>query len=77
MRHRNRIRYHTCPPDPGLSGRRRMHVTVMQRVYQLTCSAVPLPGEDERLYVLAFVPAAQVAAAQQEGTAVTALLRRP
>jgi hypothetical protein len=54
-----------------------MHVTVMQRVYQLTCSAVPLPGEDERLYVLAFVPAAQVAAAQQEGTAVTALLRRP
>jgi PAS domain-containing protein len=63
--------------DPGLSGRRRMHVTVMQRVYQLTCSAVPLPGEDERLYVLAFVPAAQAAAAPQEGTAVTALLRRP
>jgi hypothetical protein len=36
-----------------------------------------LPGEDERLYVLAFVPAAQAAAAPQEGTAVTALLRRP
>ncbi len=35
-----------------------MHVTIMQRVYQLTSSAVPLPGEDERLYVVAFLPAA-------------------
>ena len=62
--------------DPGLSGRRKAHLTVMQRVYQLTCSAVPLPGEDERLYVLAFVPAAQVASADQETTAFT-LARRP
>jgi PAS domain-containing protein len=62
--------------DPGLSGRRKAHVTVMQRVYQLTCSAVALPGEEERLYVVAFVPAAQVAAADQDGTAYT-LARRP
>ena len=62
--------------DPGLSGRRKAHVTVMQRVYQLTCSAVALPGEDERLYVIAFVPAAQVATADQDGTAFT-LARHP
>jgi len=62
--------------DPGLSGRRKSHLTVMQRVYQLTCSAVPLPGEAERLYVLAFVPAAQVASADQDTTSYT-LARRP
>jgi PAS domain-containing protein len=62
--------------DPGLSSRRKSHLTVMQRVYQLTCSAVPLPGEAERLYVLAFVPAAQVASADQETTSYT-LARRP
>jgi len=63
--------------DPGLGGRRKAHVTVMQRVYQLTCSAVALPGEDERLYVVAFVPAALVAAADQEDATFTTLVRRP
>jgi len=63
--------------DPGLSGRRKAHVSVMQRVYQVTCSAIALPGEDERLYTVAFVPAARVAAADQDGTAFTTLARRP
>jgi PAS domain-containing protein len=63
--------------DPGLSGRRKAHVTVMQRVYQLTCSAVALPGEDERLYVVAFVPAALVAAADQDGSELATQVRRP
>jgi hypothetical protein len=63
--------------DPGLGGRRKAHVTVMQRVYQLTCSAVALPGEDERLYVVAFVPAELVAAADQEDATLTTRVRRP
>lgn len=63
--------------DPGLGGRRKAHVTVTQRVYQLTCSAVALPGEDERLYVVAFVPATLVAAADQEDATFTTLVRRP
>ena len=63
--------------DPGLGGRRKAHLTVMQRVYQLTCSAVVLPGEDERLYVVAFVPAALVAAADQDGSELTKQVRRP
>jgi len=62
--------------DPGLSGRRKLHVTVRSRVYQLTCSAVAVPGEDERLYVAAFVPAGQVSAPQQESGSFTSLGRR-
>jgi PAS domain-containing protein len=63
--------------DPGLSGRRKMHLTIMHRVYQVTSSAVVLPGEEARLYVLAFLPAAQVAAADQTSTTLTSLGRRP
>jgi PAS domain-containing protein len=66
-----------CWWDPGLSGRRKSFVQVMQRVYQLTSSAVPLPGEDERLYVVAFVPAAHVVTADQEGSTFTTRIRRP
>ncbi len=57
--------------DPGLSGRRKMHVMVTRRTYQVTSSAVLLPGEDARLYVLA-----QVAAVDQSITGLTALVRQ-
>jgi PAS domain-containing protein len=60
---------------PGLSGRRKMHLTITHRLYQLTSSAVLLPGEDERLYVLAFVPAAQAAAAEQSSTMRTPVVK--
>jgi len=63
--------------DPGLSGRRKMHVTVMRRVYQLTTSSVPLPGEDTRLYVVAFLPVARVAAADQSPVGSTTVVERP
>jgi PAS domain-containing protein len=63
--------------DPGLSGRRKMHVTVMRRVYQLTTSSVPLPGEDARLYVIAFLPVARVAAADQTPVGSTTVVERP
>ncbi|MBV8911038.1 MAG: hypothetical protein JOZ89_09780 [Gammaproteobacteria bacterium] len=51
--------------DPGLTGRRKLHVSISQRIYQLTSSSVTLPGEDERLYVVAFVPVARTAEAEQ------------
>jgi PAS domain-containing protein len=63
--------------DPGLGGRRKMHVTVMRRVYQVTTSAVALPGEDARLYVIAFLPVARVAAADQSSVASTTVVERP
>lgn len=62
--------------DPGLSGRRKMHMTIMQRVYQLTSSTVTLPGEDERLYVLALLPVALAAAADQSGAGFTTQAQR-
>jgi PAS domain-containing protein len=60
--------------DPGLGGRRKMHVTVMRRVYQVTCSSVALPGEEARLYVIAFLPAARVASADPGATGSTNLM---
>ena len=33
-----------------------MHVEILQRIYQVTSSAVALPGEEERVYVIAFLP---------------------
>jgi hypothetical protein len=48
--------------EPGLSGRRKMHVDIGPRVYQVTCSASPLPGEEERLYIVTFLPVARAAA---------------
>ena len=43
--------------DPGLSRRRKMQLTVMRRSYEVTISAVALPGEETRLYVIALRPA--------------------
>jgi hypothetical protein len=64
--------------EPGLSGRRKMHVTIRQRVYQMTSSAIALSGEREQLYVLAFVPAAQVPAASSDQSGrYTQLVSRP
>ena len=54
--------------DPGLVGRHKSHITVMRRMYQLTTTAVPLPGEEARLYVLTFLPMARVAAEDQTVT---------
>ena len=54
--------------DPGLSGRHKTHVTIMRRMYQVTTTAVALPGEDARLYVIAFLPMARVAAEDQSAT---------
>jgi PAS domain-containing protein len=47
--------------EPGLTGRRKMHIEIGPRVYQVTCSAAPLPGEDERFYIVAFLPMGRAA----------------
>jgi PAS domain-containing protein len=51
-----------APPrwwEPGLSGRRKMLVRILPRVFQVTSTAVALPGEEERLCVVAFLPVAR------------------
>ena len=47
--------------EPGLTGRRKMHIEIGPRVYLVTSSASPLPGEDERLYIISFMPMARAA----------------
>lgn len=47
--------------DPGLSRCKKMHLTVARRVYGVTATAVALPGEEDRFYAVAFLPAAAVA----------------
>jgi hypothetical protein len=49
----------------------------MRRVYQLTTSSVALPGEDARLYVIAFLPVARIAAADQSPVGSTTVVERP
>jgi PAS domain-containing protein len=79
--------------DPGISRCKKMHLTVTRRVYQVTATAVALPGEEERLYVIAFVPtsafagrdrgattvraAALVASSDLDATTVTSVRRMP
>lgn len=44
----------------GITGRRKTHVEIRQRTYQLTSSSVALPGEEDLLHVVAFLPVAKV-----------------
>ncbi|HVS75329.1 MAG TPA: PAS domain-containing protein, partial [Steroidobacteraceae bacterium] len=45
--------------EPGLTGKRKMHVRILPRVFQVTSTAVALPGEQERICVIAFLPVAR------------------
>jgi PAS domain-containing protein len=69
-----------APPrwwEPGLTGRRKMHMRIVPRLFQVTSTAVALPGEQERLCVIAFLPVARAESppatlgAQLSGTALT------
>jgi hypothetical protein len=60
--------------QPGLSGRRKMHVEIAPRIYQVSTSALPLPGEDVQLYVVTFLPVAR--AAIGDSTAITATVQQ-
>jgi hypothetical protein len=45
--------------EPGLASRRKMLLRIVPRVFQVTSSAVALPGEDEHVYVITFQPVAR------------------
>lgn len=59
----------------GFTGRRKTHVEIRQRIYQVTSSSVALPGEEESLHVIAFLPVAKALARSEIATAST--LPRP
>jgi PAS domain-containing protein len=60
--------------EPSLLGRRKMHVEVLQRLYQVTSTAVPVPGEDEHVFVVSFLPIARAAISQQAAAAATVVV---
>jgi len=47
---------------PGIAGRRKMHVRIGPRLYQVTSTAVGLPGEEDPLYVVTFLPVGRMEA---------------
>jgi hypothetical protein len=57
--------------DPGVAGRRKMHIEIAPWVYQVTTSAVALPAEEERMYVVAFLPVGKAEVANQVETGST------
>jgi PAS domain-containing protein len=61
--------------EPGITGRRKSHVEIAPRIYEVTSSASPLPGEEEQLYVVTFLPVARAAVGNQ--TAITATVQYP
>jgi PAS domain-containing protein len=44
--------------ESGITGRRKMHLPIGPRIYQVTSSAVALAGEDERIFTIALLPVA-------------------
>jgi PAS domain-containing protein len=60
---------------PGLTGRRKMHVEITPRTYQVTTSVLQLPGEDAHLYVATFLPVARPAV--NEHTVLQATTQTP
>jgi PAS domain-containing protein len=57
--------------DPGLTERRKMHVEIGPRIYQVTSSAIALAGEEERIFTVSFLPVAKGSAADPHGTSST------
>ena len=54
--------------EPGLAGRRKVHLDIGRRVFQVTSSAVALPGEEERFYSVSLLPVAKAENADSFGT---------
>jgi PAS domain-containing protein len=65
--------------EPGLTGRRKMHIEIGPRIYQVTSSAILLAGEEESIFTVSFLPVAKDGADDPYGTnsaAVTGTMRQ-
>jgi PAS domain-containing protein len=45
--------------EPGLTKRRKMHIQIGQRIYQVTSSAIAVAGEEESIFTVSFLPVAK------------------
>jgi hypothetical protein len=59
--------------DPGLTNRRKMHIEIGQRIYQVTSSAIALEGEQERIFTVSVLPVAKGQTADPLGTGTAVL----
>jgi hypothetical protein len=57
--------------EPGLSNRRKMHIEIDQRVYQVTSSATTLAGEPERIFTVSVLPVARSGTGEPLETSAT------
>jgi hypothetical protein len=62
--------------EQGLVGRHKMHLRILPRIFQVTSSAVALPGEEERIHIVAFLPVARADSLDPAQTGLT-LTRSP
>jgi PAS domain-containing protein len=64
--------------EPGLSGRSKLHMEIGPRLFQVTSSAIVLPGEEHRVFAVSLVPVARAEANDPYGigsTRRTSILR--
>lgn len=59
--------------EPGLTGRRKSHIEIGPRIYQVTSSAVALAGEEESIFTLSFLPVAKGSSTDPYGTGSTVI----
>ncbi|MEA3140743.1 MAG: hypothetical protein QOK23_2912, partial [Gammaproteobacteria bacterium] len=45
--------------EPGLTRRRKMHIEIDSRIYEVTSTEIALPGEEQRLYSVSLLPVAR------------------
>lgn len=57
--------------EPGLTGRRKMHMEIGPRIYQLTSSAIALAGEEDPIFAVSFLPVAGGVTADPYATSST------
>jgi PAS domain-containing protein len=65
--------------EPGLSHRRKMHIEIDQRIYQVTSSATALAGEQERIFTVSVLPVAKGVTGdtlEMSATAITGAMRQ-
>jgi PAS domain-containing protein len=61
--------------EPGLTGRRKMHIEIGSRIYLLTSSVIALAGEEERISSVTFLPVANAGTTDPFGSSTTVVTR--
>jgi hypothetical protein len=63
--------------ESGLTRRRKMHIEIDARVYEVTSSEIALPGEAQRLYSVSLLPVARADAPDRAGGSARLLKHAP